>query len=78
MAVLKPEADGVNITTNVEDDPGAIVVLGAVVTVKSAALVPEKAIELTVNAPAPVFWIRKVFEMGVPTTLSPKSVKSIY
>ena len=73
FAVLKPIAVGVKVTVNVVLDPIGTVVLGALVTLNSLALVPEKVIAPTFSKDVPVFRIVKVLvELTVP-----KSVQSV-
>src|ERR1017187_7287544 len=74
-AVSEDDEEGVNVTTKVvvplfaatEDE-------GAVVTVKSEALVPVKLMAPIVNAAVPEFVIVYVSVTGTPSPVLPKSV----
>ena len=71
-AVRVPAADGLKVTIKEVLDPEAMVLLGAVVTLKSPAFTPEMVVAPKLKTPNPVLWIVKVRVMLV----EPKSVKS--
>ena len=65
-AVLNPFIVGLNATVKVVLPPAATVALGAAVTAKSAAFVPEKLIATLLKFADPVFLRVKTFLLSTP------------
>src|SRR5690554_420269 len=76
IAVLVPFADGLNATTRLEFPDAAIVAAGDVVTEKSPGFAPENVIAPIVKGNVPVFCMLKVWFIGDPVPVLPKSVLS--